>query len=74
MKRSILIIALGAIIVTGFGSCKKDWNCSCTDQSGNQTSTVIKDETILNARNHCTAMDYDYTVGGVHTSKSCSIK
>jgi hypothetical protein len=72
MKKSIVI--LGVIALAGFSSCKKDWTCLCTDQSGNQSSTLINDETLLNARAKCKSMDYSTTIGGVTTSESCALQ
>ena len=34
MNKIILASVMVVMISTGFSSCKKDWSCSCTDQSG----------------------------------------
>ena len=73
MKKTIAIIALGITIVTGASSCTKDWACECTDQNGNKSSSTISNQTLLNARNQCQAKDYDYTTGGVHVSRACTL-
>ena len=70
MKKVTLII--GVLAMIGLNSCKKDWTCICTDQSGNQTPYLINNQTILNARNQCKAKDYTNTTLG--TSQSCSIQ
>ena len=58
------------MISMSFTSCKKDWSCSCTDQSGNTTSTAINNETLLDARAKC--KDMSYSVGAA--SESCSLQ
>jgi hypothetical protein len=73
MKKTLSVIALSVMIVTSFSSCKKDWACECTDQNGSKSSSTISDETLLNARNQCQAKDYDYTTGGVHVSRACTL-
>ena len=70
MKKSILGSALLIILLSGFTSCKKDWSCSCTDQSGNTTSTAINDQTLISARSKC--KDMNYNVGAA--SESCSLQ
>ncbi len=70
MKKSFAVSALLIILLSGFSSCKKDWSCSCTDQSGNSTSTAINNETLLNARSKC--KDMSYTIGAA--SESCSLQ
>ena len=72
MKKLFFIGAVFAM--AGLSSCKKDWSCLCTNQDGNQTSTEINNETLLDARAKCKSMDYNVTVGGVTTSESCSLQ
>ena len=69
-----LIVILGVIAMAGFSSCKKDWSCVCTNQDGNQSSTLINNETLLNARAKCKSMDYSTTIAGVTTSESCALQ
>ena len=38
MKKIILLAAV--IITASFASCKKNWNCECTDESGSDTFVV----------------------------------
>jgi hypothetical protein len=66
----MLVSAMGIMITMGFSSCKKDWSCSCTDQSGNTTSTAINNQTLLDARSKC--KDMSYSTGA--TSESCSLQ
>ena len=70
MKKGIFVATMIVMITTGFTSCKKDWSCSCTDQSGNSTSTAINNETLINARAKC--KDMSFTVGAA--SESCSLQ
>jgi hypothetical protein len=70
MKKTILMSAMFALVITSFSSCKKDWSCSCTDQNGNSVSTPINNETLLNARAKCKNMDYN--VGGA--SETCALQ
>jgi hypothetical protein len=70
MKKTIIMSAFFALVLTGFSSCKKDWSCSCTDQSGNTTSSSINNETLINARSKC--KDMGFSVGAV--SESCSLQ
>ena len=70
MKKTILMSAMFALVITGISSCKKDWSCSCTDQSGNTTSTAINNETLLSARSKCKDMSYSVGV----TSESCALQ
>jgi hypothetical protein len=70
MKKTVLGTTMVVMLLMGFSSCKKDWSCSCTDQSGNTTSTAINNETLLDARAKCKNMDY--TVGAA--SESCSLQ
>ena len=58
------------MISMSFTSCKKDWSCACTDQSGNKTSTAINNETLLDARAKCKDMSSNTGV----TSESCSLQ
>jgi hypothetical protein len=74
MKKTIIVSAMVMMIAMSFSSCKKDWSCLCTDQSGNTTSTAINDQTLLNARDKCKNMDYSNTTAGVTTSESCSLQ
>ena len=74
MNKIILASVMVVMISTGFSSCKKDWSCSCTDQSGNQTSTAINNQTLLSARAKCKDMGYTNTTFGVTTSESCSLQ
>ena len=69
-----LIFILGVFALGGLSSCEKDWSCLCTNQDGNQTSTEINNQTLLNARSKCKSMDYNITAGGVTTSQSCSLQ
>jgi hypothetical protein len=69
-----VMIMFAALSITAFSSCKKDWVCGCTDQSGNYTAHTINDEKLLDARSKCKSMNYDNTVLGIHTSQSCSIQ
>jgi hypothetical protein len=70
MKKIFFTFTIVLLISTGFSSCKKDWSCSCTDQSGNSTSTAINNETIIDARSKC--KDMSYTVGPL--SESCGLQ
>jgi|GEM_PF-604105 hypothetical protein len=74
MKKQLLAFTLAFIMMTGFTSCKKDWTCQCTDQSGNQTSSAINNETLLNATSTCKDKDVNYTVAGVTVSESCKLQ
>ena len=70
MKKVLLMSTMAVSLVMGFGSCKKDWSCSCTDQNGNSVSTPINNETLINARAKC--KDMDSNVGAA--SESCSLQ
>ena len=70
MKKGIFAATLIVMITTGFTSCKKDWSCSCTDQSGNTTSTAINNQTQLDARSKCKYMSF--SVGAA--SESCALQ
>jgi hypothetical protein len=70
MKKILLASTLIVLITMGFSSCKKDWSCNCTDQSGNSLSYPINNETLLDARAKCKNMDFN--VGA--TSQSCSLQ
>ena len=70
MKKQLLAFTLAFIMMTGFTSCKKDWSCSCTDQSGNTTSTAINNQTLLDARSKC--KDMSFSVGAA--SESCALQ
>ena len=70
MKRILIAATMLVMVTTGLTSCKKDWSCQCTDQSGNSTSFAINNETLLNARAKCKNMDY--STGA--TSESCSLQ
>ena len=74
MKKIISASAFVILIATGFSSCKKDWSCSCTDQSGNTTSSAINNETLINARNKCKDKSFNTTILGITTSESCSLQ
>lgn len=67
-------LIIPALIIVAVSGCKKDWVCGCTDQDGNYTAHNITNQTLMNARSKCKAMDYDQTVLGIHTSESCSLQ
>ncbi|MBS1683418.1 MAG: hypothetical protein JSS76_01600 [Bacteroidetes bacterium] len=48
-----IAIILGIIATVSLGSCKKDWTCSCTDQSGNNTYHTVPNATISDAKKTC---------------------
>ena len=70
MKKLLYSTVLILSITMGFSSCKKDWSCLCTDQTGNTTSFAINNETLLNARAKC--KDMNSSTGA--TSESCSLQ
>ncbi|MDB5282237.1 MAG: hypothetical protein JWO06_1312 [Bacteroidota bacterium] len=72
MKKIFLALGLVVVLSTGLSSCKKDWSCICTDQSGNQNSQTINNETLIDARSKCKSMSYTNTTLG--TSTSCSLQ
>jgi len=74
MKNVLITSVLLLTLTAGFTSCKKDWACSCTDQSGNTTSTTISNQTLLDARAKCKGMDFNYTVGNATVSESCGLQ
>ena len=74
MKNALPAFVLLLTLTAGFTSCKKDWACSCTDQSGNTTSTTISNQTLLDARAKCKGMDFNYTVGNATVSESCGLQ
>ena len=70
MKKIFLGTTMVVLMLMSFSSCKKDWSCRCTDQSGNSISTPINNETLLDARAKC--KDMQYNVGGASTT--CSLQ
>ena len=70
MKKVFFASAVTLVLLTGFSSCKKDWSCSCTDQSGNSTSTAINNETLISARSKC--KDMSFNTGPI--SESCGLQ
>ncbi len=70
MKKILFTTTMVVTLCLSFSSCKKDWSCACTDQSGNKTSTAINNETLLDARAKC--KDMQYNVGGLSTT--CSLQ
>jgi hypothetical protein len=70
MKKVFLGTTMVVMILMSFSSCKKDWSCACTDQSGNTTSTAINNETLLDARAKC--KDMGYNIGAA--SETCSLQ
>jgi hypothetical protein len=72
MNKLIVAVAMLGLVI--LSSCQRDWNCQCTDQSGNITSHEIDNQTLLNARSKCSSMDYNTTVLGITTSESCSLQ
>jgi len=70
MKKLLYSTVLLLTLTAGASSCKKDWSCQCTDQSGNTTSTAINNQTLLNARAHCKDMNSNTGV----TSEDCSLQ
>ena len=65
------IVCFAFFFVSVFSSCKRDFVCTCTDQSGNKVPTDIQNETLLNARAKCKSMDYSSP--GLGLSKTCSL-
>jgi hypothetical protein len=64
-----IMIILGLVATVSLGSCKKDWTCSCTDQSGNKSYHTIPNATLNDAKNTCNG--YEYHAGGIYTN--CSV-
>ena len=73
MKKILLASALVVTMTMGFTSCKKNWTCKCTDQSGNTNNVAINNQTLLNASSLCKDKNYNYTVAVVTFSQSCSL-
>jgi hypothetical protein len=72
MKTIVGILGIAGLL--SLASCDRDWSCQCTDQSGNMKSIPINNTTLLNARNKCKDMNYNYTAGGTEYSESCSLQ
>lgn len=64
------MIMLGLIAMISLGSCKKDWTCTCTDQSGNNTYHTIPSSTLHDANNTCNG--FEYHAGAAYTN--CSVQ
>ena len=72
MKTVIVLLSLSSMLL--LGSCKKDWVCHCTDQSGNSTNYDQKDQTLTEARSQCKGRNFDNTTLGIHTSNDCALQ
>lgn len=66
-----IAIILGLIATVSLGSCKKDWTCSCTDQSGNNSYHTIPNATISDAKNTCNGYE-THISSSIYTN--CSIE
>ncbi|HWB63408.1 MAG TPA: hypothetical protein VG603_07860 [Chitinophagales bacterium] len=60
MKTVIMFIAAAGIMM--LASCKKEWTCQCTDNSGNTTYHTISNATLHDANSTCN--NFEYNLGG----------
>ena len=72
MKKMILFASLTSLLM--LGSCRKDWVCHCTDQSGDTENFDQHNQTLSEARSECKGRNYDQTTLGIHTSLDCSLQ
>ena len=64
-----IAIIMGLIATLALGSCKKDWTCACTDQSGNNNYHTIPNATYGDAKTTCNG--YEYHNGPIYNN--CSV-
>ena len=71
MKKIIQFIVC-LIIVIGATSCKKSWNCICTDNGNSITAATYKETNVFDAKAKCDAKQAD--VRGLFPNAVCQIK
>jgi hypothetical protein len=76
-KRLVLLSGIAIILAIGATSCKKDYNCVCTDSingvSQGTTSTTINN-TKSKASSACSAESTSSSSGGVTETYTCAIQ
>lgn len=71
MKKKI-IIALCVIVTLTTTSCKKSWNCICTQNGNSITVATYKETNIVSAKNQCDSKQADVRV--LFPNATCTIK
>lgn len=66
-----IMIILGLVATVSLGSCKKDWTCTCTDQSGNHSYHTIPDASLSDAKKTCDGFE-SHISSTVYTN--CSVE
>ncbi|MDB5228721.1 MAG: hypothetical protein JWN78_2914 [Bacteroidota bacterium] len=67
-----LLVAASIIMALGMSSCKKSWNCVCTDGTNQITAETYKETKFLTAKEKCDSKQAD--VRAINPNASCSIK
>lgn len=65
MKMKSFVILL-AVLCIGLSSCKKDYDCICTNSSGSYTAGTIKN-TKNRAKKHCQSLSTGATTCDLNT-------
>ena len=68
MKKLLLLF-----LIPAFASCKKNYNCTCTDPSGTVVAITTINDTKENAKTQCIAY-YNQHYGTTFNQISCAIK
>ncbi len=71
MKKTLTILFCAAIAITAT-SCKKSWNCVCTDGPNQVTVETYKETKLLDAAAKCDSKQAD--VRRAFPNANCSIK
>ena len=71
MKKTLTILFCAAIAI-GATSCKKSWNCVCTDGPNQINVATYKETKLLDAAKKCDAKQAD--ARSLNPNISCSIK
>jgi len=71
MNRIKISATLGLLAILAFGSCKKDYTCTCTTSVGSVSNTVTHDlpnQTHSDAKSACDHFQSDANNNGVGTT------
>lgn len=71
MKRN-LTIAFCVIVTLTATSCKKSWNCICSQDGNNVTVATYQNTNIVSAKSQCDAKQAD--VRALFPNATCNIK
>ncbi|RYD78847.1 MAG: hypothetical protein EOP53_10535 [Sphingobacteriales bacterium] len=70
MKKVLFVASMAVFVGLSFGSCKKDYTCTCTVSTGNQV-VPINDAKKKDATDACDALQVTYKL--VDPAASCKL-